>query len=86
MGDFWESKIGLVELSGGLSDDVFVWDDHGLDDVDGLTSGAVSTSHFTVHLRHGSAEGSISILLVHVHISTSGLVSQHDSVVLDRVC
>ena len=83
MGDLWESKIGLVELSSAFSDDVLVVNNDGLHDVDGLASCAVSTSHFRVHLRDSSAKGSISVLFVHVHVATSALVSKNDSVVLD---
>jgi hypothetical protein len=81
-GEFWEPKGGLKILSSLLSQHV-VWLLHdGLDDVDGVTSGRVSSSHLGVHLRDGTAESGGSVFLVHVDDIGSSLVFKHDSVVL----
>ena len=45
----------------------------------------MSTGHLVVHLRNGSAESVISVLLVHVDDTGSSQVLQDDSVVLDAV-
>jgi len=56
---------------------------HGLDDVDALVSGGVTTGELSVHLRNGTAKGSGSVLLVHVHIILSGKVLEDNAEVLD---
>ena len=85
LGQLGEPDVSLGELAGSFSEDLVVWLDDGLDNVDGVSSGGVSTGHLRVHLGHGSAEGGVSVLLVHVDEALSGKILQDDSVVLDRV-
>jgi len=66
VGDLWESNGSLDELIGSFSDDILVWNNDGLDNVDGFSSGAVSTSHLGVHGRDGTAKSVGSVFLVHV--------------------
>jgi hypothetical protein len=82
-GEFWESKGGLKILSSLLSQDIGWLLDNSLDNVDGITSGTVSTSHLGVHLGDGTAEGGGSVFLVHVDDIGSRLIFKNDSVVLD---
>lgn len=72
--EFRESKGSPHELSSLVSHDILVQAAHGLDDVDAVSSGAVSTGHFTVHLRYGTAESDVSIFFVHVHNISSGTI------------
>ena len=57
--------------------------DNCLDNVNGITSGTVSTGHLTVHLGDSAAKGVCSVFLVHVHDIGSSSVLQDDTVVLD---
>lgn len=82
-GEFWESKLSLEELFGLLSQDWRVWLDDSLDDMDGITSGTMSTSHLLVHAGDGTVESGWSVFFVHVdNISSSGILKD-DSEVLD---
>lgn len=81
--EFWESEGGLQILSGGFSEHVIWMLNDSLDDVDGVSSGGVSTSHLGVHLGDGTAKGSGSVFLVHVHDIGSSLILKDDSVVFD---
>ena len=72
-------------MSGSSSHDLVVWLNDSFDDVNGISSSTVSSSHFTVHLGDGSAKGDISILFVHVDDTLSGLVLEHDTVVSNAV-
>jgi len=83
--EFWELAGGLHELFGLLSNDLVVWLNDGLDDVDGISSGAVSTGHLTVHEGDGSAKRVMSVFFVHVHDTSPGKIFKHDSVVLDGI-
>jgi len=85
VGDLWILQTKLSILRGGSSDGVLVWLNDSLDNVDGISSGTVSSSHFTVHLGDGSAKSVVSVLLVHVDDTGSSKISKHDSVILDRV-
>jgi len=45
----------------------------------------MSAAHFDIHLRHGVVEGGCSVLLVHVDLAGTGLVSENNAVVFDAV-
>jgi len=62
-----------------------VWLRRCLDDVNRIASGTVSTSHLRVHLSDGSTKCVTSVLLVHVHDTSSGKILKHDTVVLDGI-
>lgn len=66
VGEFWEPEGGLKILSSLLSQDILWLLDKSLDNVDGVSSGTVSTSHLGVHLGDSTAKGGGSIFLVHV--------------------
>ena len=76
-----ESDSSLSELDGGITLDILIIDDGGLDDLDGLTSTTVATAHLHVHLGDGSAKGHVSEFLVHVNGGGTGVVSEEDAVV-----
>jgi len=44
---------------------------------------AVTTRHLQVHLGDSSAERRVSVLLVHVHSTSAGEVTENDTVVSD---
>ena len=80
----WELEGGTGGVLGDLGTaGLVVADDAGSDDLDGLTSGGVSSGHLEVHLGNGAADRSVSVFLVHVHSSSSGQVSQVNAVVSD---
>jgi hypothetical protein len=62
-----------------------VWLHGCLDDVNGIASGAVSTSHLRVHLTNSTTKCVTSVFFVHVHNTSSGKILKHDSVVLDGI-
>lgn len=79
-----ELELGVTELDGlGSSDLLLLVEDDGLDDGDGVGGCSVVTGHFSVKLTDGSVEGHVSELLVHVVVSSSGLVSQDNAESLD---
>ena len=84
-GELWEFVVYLQVLHGSSSGDARVWLNDSLDDVDGVTLSAVSTSHFTVHLGDGAAESNISVFLVHVDDTSSGKILKDDTVVFDGI-
>ena len=63
--------------------DLSVVQDASTDNLDGVLSGAMATGHLHVHLRDGTAEGNISVLLVHVDGTRAGQVAKNDTVVPD---
>jgi hypothetical protein len=83
--DLWVLNASSNVLFSLFSLNSVVWDDDGLDDVNRISSGTVSTGHFTVHLRDGSAETVVSVLLVHVDDISSGVILEDNAVVSDSV-
>ena len=63
--------------------DLAVIEHAGSDDLDRVMGSTVSTRHLHVHLRDSSAEGHISVLLVHVDGIGAGEVTENDAVVSD---
>jgi hypothetical protein len=72
-----------VELNNISSLAVTSIDSGGLDDRDGTVSSTVSTSHFLVHLFYSAVESGISVLLVGVVHTGTGVVSNPNSIVLN---
>ena len=85
MSNLWVLEVGNSVLLSTSSHGRVLWLDDSLDDLNRVTSGTVSSSHFTVHLGDSSAKSVVSVLLVHVDDTGSSKISKHDSVVLDRV-
>ena len=83
VGDLWISQVGCGILRNVGSFNLSVGKDLSLDDLNGISSTSVSTSHFLEHLGNGTAKGGVSELLVHVDDTSSGLVLESDSVVSD---
>ena len=63
--------------------DLVLAQDGGPDDLDGVQRSRVATRQLHVHLRDGTAEGHISVLLVHVNGTRAGQVAKNDTVVPD---
>ena len=63
--------------------DAVVGDDARSDDLDRVVGGTMSTGHLHVHLADGSAEGHVSVLLVHVNSIGTGEVTQNNAIVPD---
>ena len=70
-------------MLGGLPLAKLSWDGGGLDDLDARVTDSVTRSHLSVHLFNRTIEGGVSVLLVHVVVTSPGLVPQPDTVVLD---
>lgn len=84
-GELGEFDSYLQVLLSSSSGSVSIWLDDSLDDMDGIALSAVSTSHFTVHLRDGAAESDISVFLVHVDDTSSGKILKDNTVVFDGI-
>ena len=63
--------------------DIGVANDARPDDLDRVMGGAMSTGHLHVHLADGSAEGHVSVLLVHVNSIGTSEVTQNNAIVPD---
>ena len=79
----WELDFTVVKLFGALPLAEFGRDSCSLNDLDAREPDTVSGCHLSVHLLNGSVQGSVTVLLVHVVVSSSALVPQPDSEVLD---
>ena len=79
----WELDLGVVELLGALPLAEFCWDSCSLDDLDAWRSHPVTRCHLSVHVFNSTIQSCVSVLLVHVVITSPTLVSQPDSVVVD---
>ena len=75
-----ELDVGLEVLHGGVSLGVVAVDHHGLDEVDGVGSGGVTTGHLVVDHGHGVVEGVGPDLSVHVDDTLPGEVLEHEPV------
>ena len=62
---------------------ILIFNNSGLDDLDGTITSTVSTSHLLVALLNSTEESVITILLVHVVSTGTRVVSQPDTIVLD---
>ena len=86
MGDLWIFQFISNVLSSTGSNNLLSWLNDSLDDMDGISSSTMSSSHFAVHLGDGSTESAVSILFVHVDDTSTSKISKHDSVILDIGC
>lgn len=73
------------EVRFGSSDVVFLGEDSGSDDRDGVSGGSVVTSHFHMKLADSAVEGDVSVLFIHVVNSGSGLISEDDAESFDVI-
>ncbi len=80
---FWESDVLRGVLTDLFAADLRVVQNAGADDLDRVLSGAMATGHLHVHLGDGSAQGGVSVLLVHVNGTCAGQVTEDDAVVSD---
>lgn len=78
-----EPDLGVVELLDLRSAAIASLDYLHFDYLDGVSSGAMTSSHVAVALRHSSAHGQVSVLSVHVVSTGTRVVSQPDAKVLD---
>lgn len=75
-----KSDLRISVLDGsGSSDLILLGEDSGSDDRDGIRRSSVISCHFCVKLTDSTIQGNISVLLVHIVVSSSGLVSKDDS-------
>lgn len=75
-----KSNLRISKLNGsGSSDLIFLGENCGSDDGDGIRGSSVVTSHLSVKLTDSTIQGNISVLLVHIVVSSSGLVSEDNA-------
>ena len=79
-----ELDIRVVELLSVVPLAELEVDSGGLDDLDARESHTMARSHLGVHLFRGTIQCSVTVLLVHVVVTGSALVTQPDAIVLDR--
>jgi hypothetical protein len=72
-----------VELLSVVTLAEFKVDSSSLDDLNARESDTVAGSHLSVHLLNGTIQGGITVLLVHVVVTSPTLVTQPDAIVLD---
>ena len=60
----------------------FSWDSGGLNDLDAMRTDPVARSHLSVHLFNTTIQSSITVLLVHVMVTSSTLIPQPDTIIL----
>jgi len=80
---FWESNVLRRKLQDLCSLDLRVLENASSDNLDRVSGGAMSAGHLHVHLRDGSTKGNISVLLVHVNGTSTGEVTENNTVVSD---
>jgi hypothetical protein len=73
-------NLRISKLNGsGSSDLIFLGENCGSDDGDGIRGSSVVTSHLSMKLTDSTIQGNISVLLVHIVVSSSGLVSEDNA-------
>lgn len=81
-----KSDLGITELiRSGSSDFILGVEDGSLDNRNGVGGSSVVSGHLGVKLANSSIKGDISVLLVHVVVSGSGLVPEDDAEGLNMV-
>ena len=59
------------------------WDGGRLDNLDAMIADPVARTHLSVHLLNTTIQSGITVLLVHIVITSPTLVTQPDTIVLD---
>lgn len=72
-----------MELFGAFSLAELSWDSCSLDNLDAWKPNSVTRSHLGVHLFHSPIKGGVTVFLVHVVITSSALIPQPNTIVLD---
>ena len=79
-------ELAVSELDASGSPDLCLFiEDSGSDDGNGVGRGTVVSGHFGVELADCTVQGHISVFLVHVVVSSSGLIPEDDTEGLDVV-
>ena len=81
-----ELNLIVPVLNASWSSDLFLLVEHCCsDDGNSIRGGTMVSCHFRVQLADCSIEGNISVLLVHIMVSSSGFISEDDSESFDKV-
>lgn len=78
-----ELNLGVMELFGTLPLAELGRYSGSFDNLNAMRTDPVTRSHLSVHLLNSTIQSGITVLLVHVMITSSALVSQPNAVVLD---
>lgn len=73
-----ELAVSELDASGPSDLSLFI-EDSSSDDGNGVGRGAVVSGHFCVELADCTVQGHISVFLVHVVVSSSGLIPENDT-------
>jgi len=75
-----KSDLRISVLDGsGSSDLILLGEDCSSDDGDGIRGSSVISGHLSMELTDSAIQGNISVLLVHIVVSSSGLVSEDNA-------
>lgn len=80
----WEFEVLVVELRNVGTTALRIRNDLNLDNLYGGSTSTMAGSHFTVELGHSTFLGKVTVLLVHVMSSRSGIVTDPDAIVSDN--
>lgn len=72
-----------MELLSALSLAQLCRDCRGLDNLNAREPHSMARSHLSVHLLHCTIECGVTVLLVHVVVPSSALITQPDTIILD---
>lgn len=79
----WELDLGIVELLDVHTTGLGGSDGLHLDDLNGVGTGTMTSTHVTVALCNGTTDRQVTVFAVHVVCARTGVVTQPDAKVLD---
>ena len=79
----WETDFGVMELFDLRPTAITSFYNFHFDDLDRMSSCAMTSSHVSVALGHSTTDRQITVFTVHVVGTRSGVIPQPDSKVLD---
>lgn len=79
----WELNFGVMELFGAFPFAKFCRDGSCLNDLDAWKPHSVPRCHLSVHVFYCTIESCVTVLLVHVVITSSTLISKPNSIIVD---
>lgn len=78
----WKLDFGVMELLGAFPLAKLCWDGCCLDDLDAWKPHPVTRGHLIVHILYCTIQSCVSVLLVHIVITSSTLVSQPNPIII----
>lgn len=82
----WEFNLRITILNASWSSDlILLGQDGSSDDGNGVGGGTMISSHFSMELAYSTIKWNISVLLIHVVVSSSRFISKDNAEGLDKV-